>query len=162
MQWNGKHKSSLTEKQIEHQRTICFQARYYRCNRKLMSLHFLSRWLFFFNIGAVTHQWSSFSPLLCITGKMLSWSILQHAFQALIIKHHCLSPSSAFFPASFTQRWNWVMVVQSGVWMWHVPLCRGQRGMKGFPWLADHHSYCCLLFSMKGTPAAVLAPTRCV
>lgn len=126
-------------------------------DRKLMSLHFLFRWFFFFNVGDVTHPCSSRSPLLCITGKIWGWSI------RVQVTNQIIHPDSFFFffTASFIHKYNWVTVVQ---WCLN-PVCaslQGARGMKGFPWLADHHSHCWLLFSMKGTPAAVFAPTRCV
>lgn len=131
----------LTEKQTEHKKANCCKTLYCRCDRKLMSMYFLLTSFFWFNVGAVTHPWSSFSPFLCINGKLINTGHCDMTFKLKSLKHLCLSsPSDPLCPVSFIHRYNWVTVVQSGVWMWCVPLRRGQGEWKVSPgWRTTTH-----------------------
>lgn len=105
-------------------------------DRKLMSLHFLFRWFFFFNVGDVTHPCSSRSPLLCITGKIWGWSI------RVQVTNQIIHPDSFFFffslPHSFTSITE--SRSSSGVWIRCVPLYRGQGEWKVCPgWRTATH-----------------------
>lgn len=86
-------------------------------------------------------QWSSSSPLLCINGKLINTGHCNMPFKLKSLNTSVSVHPVHFFPsASFIHRYNWVTVVHSGVWMWRVPLHRGQGEWKVSPdWRTTTH-----------------------